>query len=331
MSHKGVDMKKVTVLAMRNAMASTIAGPLEIFYQAGVMWNHFKGEAVNPFFEVQVVTTKGTPFKCLSGVRMVPDGAMREVRQTDLIVVSSILDIARTLQTQGEVVDWLQVQHSRGAHIATICSGAFVLAETGLLDGKSATTHWAFADQFRRRYPQIRLKPERLITDEGDLFCSGGYNAGIDLALYLVEKYCGHEVALQSSKSLISDIGRTSQAPYAIFQHRKDHRDPQILGVQEWIEQNFDKNFSYDHLARQSGMSRRTLQRRFKSTTGETPLTYQQSIRVEAAKRLLERSVRSFDEITYKVGYEDSSTFRKIFTKQTGLVPTEYRKKFQRV
>jgi transcriptional regulator GlxA family with amidase domain len=205
-----------------------------------------------------------------------------------------------------------------------------VLAETGLLDGKTATTHWGFADQFQRRYPQIKLKPERLITDEGNLFCSGGYNGGIDLSLYLVEKYCGHEVALQSSKSVIADIGRTSQAPYAIFQFQKDHRDKQILVVQEWIENNFDQNFNYNQLARHHGMSRRTFERRFKAATGDTPLTYQQRIRVEAAKRLLEDGNRSFDEITYQVGYEDSSSFRKIFLKQTSLRPREYQKKFQR-
>lgn len=128
---------------------------------------------------------------------------------------------------------------------------------------------------------------------------------------------------------MISDIGRTSQAPYAMFQFRKDHHDDQILPIQEWIEKNFDKNFDYDSLARHNGMSRRTMERRFKNATGETPLTYQQSIRVEVAKRLLENESRSFDEITYQVGYEDSSTFRKIFSKQTGVVPTEYRKKFQ--
>jgi transcriptional regulator GlxA family with amidase domain len=146
-----------------------------------------------------------------------------------------------------------------------------------------------------------------------------------------VEKYCGHEVALQSSKSMISDIGRTSQAPYAVNQYRKDHHDNQIQEVQEWIEKIFDKNFIYDKLARKNGMSRRTLERRFKSATGETPLPYQQCIRVESAKRLLEKGIRSFDEITYRVGYEDSSTFRKVFLKQTRLRPTEYRKKFQGV
>lgn len=116
-----------------------------------------------------------------------------------------------------------------------------------------------------------------------------------------------------------------------MYQFRKDHRDDQILTIQDWIEKNFNQNFNYDCLARKSGMSRRTMERRFKNATGETPLTYQQSIRVEVAKRLLESESRSFDEITYQVGYEDSSTFRKIFSKQTGLVPTEYRKKFQRV
>jgi transcriptional regulator GlxA family with amidase domain len=324
-------MKKVTVLAMYNTMASTVIGPMDVFYQAGVMWNYFNRQQLTPYFEVKVVTSNGEPFKCLSGVRMLPEGSIHDVQESDLIVVSSILDIDKTLKVQAEVIDWLKGHYYWGTHIATICTGAFVLAETGLLNGKTATTHWGFADQFRKRYPRIELKPERLITDEGDLFCSGGYNAGTDLSLYLVEKYCGHEVALQSSKSVISDIGRTTQAPYAIFQFQKDHSDNRILTVQEWIENNFDQTFNYDNLARNHGMSRRTFERRFKTATGDTPLIYQQRLRVEAAKRLLENGNRSFDEITYHVGYEDSSSFRKIFRKQTGLRPSEYQKKFQRV
>jgi len=324
-------MKSVTVLAMLNTMAATVTSPMDVFYQAGVMWNFFNGKAASPYYVVRLVTSTGKPFRCLNGVRLVPDGSIHDVRKTDLIVVSSILDIDKVLMRQAEVVDWLEAMHGQGSHIATICSGVFVLAETGLLDGKTATTHWGFAEQFKQRYPQVELKLERLITDEGTLFCSGGYNAGIDLSLYLVEKYCGHEIALQSSKSMISDIGRTTQAPYCMYQFRKDHKDDQVLTIQDWIEKNFNQNFNYDRLAHQNGMSRRTMERRFKNATGETPLTYQQSIRVEVAKRLLENESRSFDEITYQVGYEDSSTFRKFFSKQTGLVPTEYRKKFQRV
>lgn len=326
----GGSMKNVTILAMFNTMASTVTGPMDIFYQAGILWNYFNREKVTPHFKVKIVTSNGAPFRCLNGARMIPENAMRDVQDSDLIIVSSILDIDRTLDAQGEVVDWLIERYQGGAHIATICTGAFVLAETGLLDGKTATTHWGYADQFRQRYPRIELKPERLITDEGDLFCSGGYNAGIDLSLYLVEKYCGHAVALESAKSTLADIGRTSQAPYAIFQFQKDHRDERILAIQEWIENNFELNFNYDHLSREHGMRRRTFERRFKNATGDTPLIYQQRIRVEAAKRLLEDKHQSFDEITCQVGYEDSSSFRKVFIKQTGLRPTEYRRKFQR-
>jgi transcriptional regulator GlxA family with amidase domain len=324
-------MKQITILAMYNTMASTVIGPLDVFYQAGVMWNYFKGRELAPYFNVQMVTSNGKPSRCLSGIRLQPQGSIYDVQHTDLIIISSILNIDKTLLHQGEVIGWLKDQYRRGVHLASICTGAFVLAETGLLDGKTATTHWGFADQFRRRYPRIELKAERLITDEGDLFCSGGYNAGTDLSLYLVEKYCGHEIALQSSKSIVADIGRTTQAPYTIFEFQKDHHDKRILSVQQWIEDHFAQNFNYSQLARKCAMSRRTFERRFKTATGDTPLIYQQRIRVEAAKRRLENGDQSFDEITYAVGYADSSSFRKVFLKQTGLRPSEYRKKFKRV
>ena len=324
-------MKRVTILAMHNTMASTVTGPMDVFYLAGIMWNYYRKEEITPYFEVEVVTTKGEPFKCLNGIRMLPHGSVHDVKKTDLIIVSAIGNIDKTLKYEGEVIGWLQDHHRQGAHIASICTGAFVLAETGLLDGKTATTHWVAADDFRKRYPSVELKPERMLTDEGDLFCSGGMNGGGDLALYLVEKYCGHEVALQTSKAMLSDIGRTTQAPYAIFQFQKDHGDEPVLAAQEWIEDNFDKNFGYDGLAREHGMSRRTFERRFKAATGDTPLIYQQRIRVETAKRMLENGSLSFDEITYRVGYEDSSTFRKVFQRETGLRPREYQTKFQRL
>ena len=159
----------------------------------------------------------------------------------------------------------------------------------------------------------------------------GGMNAGSDLSLYLVEKYCGHEVALQSSKAMISDIGRTLQAPYSIFQFQKDHNDTQILSVQKLMEENFDRSYPYENLARKFGMSRRTFERRFKAATGDTPLIYLQRVRVEAAKKILETEEFSFDEIVYRVGYEDAGAFRKVFLKQTGLLPREYKRKFQRI
>jgi len=323
-------MKKVFFIAMHDTMAGFMS-PMDIFFQAGLMWNSISGKEITPYFDVKFVTTDGEPFTCSNGARMIPNGSIYDVQESDLIVVTSISDIDQTLQIEGEVIDWLKDRYDRGSHIATICTGAFVLAETGLLDGKTATTHWCQTKNFAKRYPQIKVKPERLITDEGDLFCSGGFNSGIDLSLYLVEKYCGYQVALESSKFAVFDIGRTSQMPYTIFQYQKDHRDSQILAVQDWIEDKYDQNFSYAELARHHGMSRRTLERRFKIATGDTPLTYQQRVRVEKAKRMLEDGQRSFEEITYQVGYEDSGSFRKVFIRKAGLRPTEYRDKFQRI
>jgi transcriptional regulator GlxA family with amidase domain len=330
-SIQGLEMKRVTILAMFNTMASTVIGPMDVFYQAGVMWNYFQGQKLTPFFRTEVVTSDGKPFKCLNGTRMLPDGSIRDVDSTDLIVISSVPDIDKAVKYEGAVFDWLKSRYRRGTHIATICTGAFVLAETGLLDGKTATTHWGSAEVFRRRYPRVDLKPERLITDEGDLFCSGGMNAGTDLSLYLVEKYCGHEVALQSSKAMISDIGRTLQAPYAIFQFQKDHNDREILAVQKLMEKNFDQNYPYEELAGRFGMSRRTFERRFKAATGDTPLIYLQRVRVEAAKKMLETRNLSFEEISFRVGYEDTGAFRKVFLRQTGLRPREYQRRFQRI
>ncbi len=153
-------MKKVTVLAMHDTMASTIIGPMDVFYQAGVLWNHFNGQKATPYFKINLVTTTGAFFECLNGVRMVPDGSIDDVQDTDLIVVSSIMDIDKTLGDQGEVIDWLKDRYRRGSHIATICSGAFVLAETGLLDGKTATTHWVFANQFQKAVYPVKYPTE---------------------------------------------------------------------------------------------------------------------------------------------------------------------------
>ncbi len=323
-------MKKVTILGLYNTMASTVFGPMDIFFQAGVLWNHFQHKTPTPFFKTTIATLDGESLKCINGARITPEASIHDVKSTDLIIISSILDIDKTLAYEGEVIEWLRHHFRIGAHIATVCTGAFVLAETGLLDGKMATTHWGAAHDFGRRYPKIHLRPERLVTDAGNLFCSGGMNAGTDLCIYLIEKYCGHDVALQTAKAMISDMGRTLQSPYSIFQFQKDHDDPQILAVQEFLESEYAQPHSYRELASRFGMSRRTFERRFKESTGDTPLLYLQRVRVEAAKRMLETANLSFDEIAFRVGYQDSNSFRGIFLKHTGVLPKQYRRRFQK-
>lgn len=322
-------MKKVTILATHNTVATTVLGPMDVFFLAGQLWNMISGVPLTPFFDVEIVSETGEPVKCLNNLPIIPHRAISEVEKTDLIIISSIGDIEKTLQHNQAAIKWLKQQHRRGASIASVCTGAFLLAETGLLKGKTATTHWGFMDLFRKRYPQIQLKPERLITDEGTLYCAGALAAGIDLSIYLVEKYCGHDVAIQCSKALLHDMGRQSQAPYRILNFQKRHADDAIRAVQLWLENHYSQPVDMNDVARTHGMSRRTFERRFKNATGDTPLFYLQKIRVEAAKKIIETQSLSFDQISYQAGYENSSHFREIFKKHTGLLPTQYERYFR--
>jgi transcriptional regulator GlxA family with amidase domain len=322
-------MKKIVILALHNAGASTITGPMDAFHMAGVLWNYLNGEKAEPLFEVTIVSIDGGPVNCLNRLLINPHSALEDVDAADLILISSILDIEKTLKYEGAAIDWLQAHYRKGTALASVCTGAFVLAETGLLDGKTATTHWGYVEAFKQRYPRVQLKPERLITDEGDLYCSGASNACLDLTLYLIEQYCGHEVAVQCAKGFLLDLGRFSQAPYSsVLTYQKRHSDEAILQSQNWIEANFAASFSIDEIADKCHVSRRTFERRFKSATGDTPLLYLQRVRIEAAKKLLEANTMTFDEISYAVGYSESNFFRKVFKKHTNLTPKEYRNKF---
>ncbi len=321
-------MKHVTILGLTDTSATIIAGPLDIFHFAGRLWNHIFGEPQTPYFTVEIVSTDGAPIRCLGNMSIQAHRVMTEIDRTDLLLIPSIKDIDETMAAQPEVVPWIRHIHGKGARIAAICTGTFVLAETGLLNGKVATTHWGAADQFRRRYPKVRLKPERLITESEALFTSGGSNACFDIALYLVYRYCGHEVTRKLAKTFLHDLDRVSQAPWAVFQCQQSHPDKSIRRAQDLFEKNYRNQFNIDRLARDLGMSRRTFERRFKTVTGDSPLQYLQRVRVEAAKRIMETENRSFAEIVYAVGYEDVSFFRKIFTQITGLTPGTYRRKW---
>ncbi len=323
-------MKKITILALRGASASSITGPMDAFLFAGVLWNIACGQKPSPCFEITVASPDGHAVKCANRLYIEPHCAIHDVNNTDLIVISAIAgDMGRTIGRSKEVIDWLVRQYRAGAQIASICTGAFILAETGLLDGKTATTHWGYIDLFRRRYPLVHLRPDALITDEGDLYCSGGSNAYNDLSFYLIEKLSSREVAVQCSKAMVQDFGRATQAPYAAFPYPKSHSEPDILAVQRWIEENYSEEITIARLAGKFAMSPRTFERRFRQSTGDSPIAYLQKVRINAAKALLERPHSTFEEATYHVGYEDISSFRKIFQRHTGLRPKEYQRLFQ--
>ncbi len=321
-------MKKVTILGLYNSMATTIFGPMDILNQAGRLWNRVSKSPQTPFFDVTIASADGQPIQCLNKVQIQPHCSIETIHKTDLLVIASATYIDQILQTSPELVPWIRRQYDQGAHVASICTGVFLLAETGLLDGKSATLHWGFTEVFRRRYPRVNLKSDQMFIDQGRLYCSAGVNAGMDLSLYLVEKFCGRQTAMQSAKTMILDLGRERQTPYSSYLFSQDHGDPLVMKAQKWIEQHYTQSIDYDRLAGKFRMSRRSLERRFKQATGSTPLGYLQQLRVENAKRLLEDGSQTFDEITYQVGYEDIPFFRKVFVRLTSLRPKEYQQRF---
>jgi len=324
-------MKKVTILGLYNTMATTIFGPMDILNQAGRLWNRVSQAPQTPFFDVTIASADGQPIRSVNNIFIQPHCSIEQVQQTDLIIIPSATHIDKILEMHPELVAWIRRQYDQGAHVASICTGVFLLAETGLLDGKSATLHWGFTEEFRERYPRIRLRQDQMYIDHGRLYCSAGVSAGMDLSLYLVEKFCGRKAAVESAKTMVLDMGRKMQTPYDSYFAPKDHGDALMVTAQEWIEQHHTQTIDYEKLAGRFQMSRRSLERRFKQAVGVTPLCYLQKLRVENAKQLLEEGTWNFYEITYQVGYEDIAFFRKVFTRLTGLKPKEYQQRFTRI
>ncbi|MCP4553576.1 MAG: helix-turn-helix domain-containing protein [Bacteroidetes bacterium] len=321
-------MKKVTILGLHNSMATTIFGPMDILNQAGRLWNGLNKTSHTPFFDVTIASVDGAPIRSVNRIEIMPHCSIDQVDHTDLIIIASATYIDEILERSSHLLDWIRHHYDRGAHVASICTGVFLLAETGLLDDKSATLHWGFADQFKTRYPKVALQQDRMFIDHGRLYCSAGVSAGMDLSLYLVEKFCGRQAARQSAKTMVLAMDRQTQMPYDCFLDVRDHGDPLVAKAQDWLKDNRTQTLEYDNLALTLKMSRRSLERRFKQATGMTPLSYLQKLRVEQAKQMLEDGTHTFNEITYAVGYEDISFFRKIFVRLTGLRPKEYQQKF---
>ena len=323
------DAKKVVILAANNCVLSSIASPMDMFLQAGVLWNIAIGARPAPLFEVEIVTANGEPVTAINNFSVTPGKPMTEVETADLVIVPSqgfLFDPGTSDHHQR--IDWLKDMHQRGSDLASVCAGAFTLASTGLLDGKTATTHWSMAKQFKKLFPKVDLRTDLLVTDEEPLFCGGGISAELNLSLYLIEKYFGREIALQSARCTLVDLDCITQSPFAVFTPEKNHCDRLILEAQEQVEQGFRENVDVEAIAADADMSVRQFNRRFKSATGETFNGYLQLVRIEAAKVDLVNTAMPFDEISHRSGYENVSFFRRIFKKCTSITPAEYRRRF---
>jgi transcriptional regulator GlxA family with amidase domain len=302
---------------------------MEVFRHAGSLWNVLTGQSQKPYFHVTTASADGRPVECDGPIFIKPEAAIRDIRKTDLIFIPTTgLSIDDVVERNGPVVPWLKRWHKRGAEIASVCSGVGLVAATGMLDGKRATTHWALAERFREKYPKVKWMPELMVTEDRGFYCGGGVHAALDLSLYLVEKFCGHEIAMESSKALLIETPRAWQAGFAVIPLKTEHNDESVSLAQDWLHQNFHRTFSLETPAKRAGMSLRNFIRRFKEATGDTPLIYLQKLRVAAAKRLLESNHRTMQEVSDAVGYQDVAFFRSLFQRHTGVSPSAYRERF---
>jgi transcriptional regulator GlxA family with amidase domain len=319
----------VTILFLDQTFSSTAVGPLEVFRHAGTLWNYLTGTRQVPRFRVTTASVGGRAVQCDGPIYIKPDVALAAVRKTDLIFIPTTgITVEDVVERNAPVVPWMKRWHKRGAAIASVCSGVGLVAATGMLDGKRATTHWGLAERFREKYPKVKWMPELMVTEDGKFYCGGGVHAALDLSLYLVEKFCGHDVAVQSAKALLIETPRAWQAGFAIVPLKTEHSDDSIASAQEWLHENFQRTFPLEAPARRVGMSQRNFVRRFKQATGDSPLIYLQKLRVAAAKRLLESDRRTMQEVTDAVGYQDVAFFREVFQRHTGVSPSGYREKF---
>jgi transcriptional regulator GlxA family with amidase domain len=323
------DLVDITVVLLERALPSSSIAPIEIFSTAGVLWPMLHGQPPAPRFRVRTVSLDGRATKHFVPLQVQAEAAIGSIKDTDLIVLPTAeLDLETSTRANAPLVPWIRRLYMRGANIAAICTGVSVVAEAGLLDGKPATTHWGVVEQFRQKYPRVQWQPERFVTESGRIFCGGGVYAAIDLSLYLVEKYCGHEVAVETAKSLLLESPRTWQSAYGTAPPRSAHDDDAIQKAQAWLFRNFKEEVRVEELAAKMGMSPRNFARRFTSATGETPLSYLHRLRIDAARHLLEAGKKNVAEVSEAVGYHDLAFFRRLFKRHTGSPPRAYRARF---
>ncbi len=319
----------VSVLLLDGGHASTALGPLEIFQDARALYGTLTGGDATPRFRVRTVSADGEAIRPGTPVTLRPDCALADVERTDLVFVPSAgLGIDAILERNASVIAFLQRAAGEGARVAGVCSGVSLLAAAGLLDGRRGTTHWALAEEFAVRFPQVRWEPDSIVTESDGIYCGGGVYAAFDLALYLVERLCGREVAVETSKSLLIDMPRICQAGFAVLPLSSEHTDEDVRRAEEWIHGHCREDVRFDALARELGMSPRNFTRRFKAATGLAPLEYLQRLRITAARRLLEQGEIRIQDVGGAVGYEDLAFFRRLFKRHTGLSPQAYRARF---
>jgi transcriptional regulator GlxA family with amidase domain len=322
-------MPKFSFWMSEGALFSSVSMLIDAFAIANLWQRSLEACESAPLFQTEILTTDGAPVTALGNIPVTPHGAIDEGAATDCLVIAPTLPNITPMSTNLNRLDrWIEALRRDAVPVATVCTGTFILAELGLLDGKTATTNWKYARMFQKRYPQVKLNVQYMLTEDDGILCTGAATAVYHLALHLIRRFGSSRLASTCSKALLVDPNRSSQAPYVLDSPMRNHGDAQVLKAQRLIEEKYAAIDTVDAIAREVGISPRHFKRRFKSATGDLPLKYLQRIRIDAAKERLETTHETIEQITWSVGYRDVSSFCRLFKQHTEISPRAYREKF---
>ncbi len=327
----------VSLLAMPETTPAAIYSLLEAFISVGTVWPMLTGEET-PVRRIvpRIVAAEAAPFTAAMGAPMAPHAAIDDVPETDVVVLTD-LEILPGMDPRGRwarEVAWVRRQYEAGAFVCSVCTGSLLLAEAGLLDDQEATTHWSATDLFRTSYPQVRLRPERILCPTGpghQIVTGGGSGSWSELALYIIGRYCGEGEAVRIAKIFVLGDRTEGQLRFSAMARQQRHEDAAIGACQTWIADHYAAANPVARMVAHSGLAERTFKRRFKAATGYTPVDYVQALRVEEAKQILETTTEPTDGVAQAVGYEDPAFFRRLFKRRTGVSPARYRQRFQAI
>ncbi len=333
-----IETPRINILALPESTASVMYGFYDVLTSAQQTWCALigKGPETGAGFDVRIVSVTKEMFRCSGNIPVAPVATLDDVMPGEIVLVSD-LTIDNRSDPRGRwsaIAEWLTHHYRSGGMICTVCTGSVLLADTGLLDGREATTHWAYAGLIEEFYPNVKVRPERMLLaadPECRLITTGGMASWEDLSLYLIDRFCSRTEAVRTAKIFLFGDRGNGQLPYAAMVHPRRHGDNAIADCQEWIADNYSLSGPVARMAVKSGLPDRTFKRRFKAATGFSPVEYVQTLRIEESKQLLERTMMHVEEVGAAVGYEDTAFFRRLFKRQVGITPARYRLQFQSV
>jgi transcriptional regulator GlxA family with amidase domain len=322
---------RVSIVVFRECDPSIIYGVFDTLWAAG---RFFKDPPGEPLFEPRIVAAELGPLELITGVSIVPQDSIDDIERTDIVFVPNVIVLTpeELHALDRRLVAWIAKMHQNGALICSACGGSLVLAAAGLLSGRETTTHWSHVPVFRREFPDVRLHEDRILVQTGDghsIIACGGASSWQDLSLLLIARYGGSEEAIRISRFFLYQWHRDGQLPYASMAANVVHGDGVVLKCQAWLAENYERADVVAEVARVSGLPKRTFDRRFRAATGYSPLAYVQALRIEEAKQMLETGSAPVDAIGREVGYEDASSFSRLFRRLTGISPGDYRRRFR--